>query len=53
MNFVTEKKKHFYRRYLIYDPLNNFCSFYTPEYIFDNYIILWFEKRSRKKSLKK
>ena len=32
------KKKHFYRRYLIYDPLNNFCSFYISKDIFDNYI---------------
>ena len=33
--------KYFYRRYLIYDPLNNFCSFYPNEDIFDifdNYI---------------
>ena len=32
------EQKYFYRRYLIYDPINNFCSFYQPEDIFDNYI---------------
>ena len=27
-----------YREYLIYDPVNNFCSFYPNEKILDNYI---------------
>ena len=32
--------KCFYRRYLIYDPLNNFCSFYPSKDIFDKYIMV-------------
>ena len=35
---ICEREKNLYRRYLIYDPVNNFCSFYTFEDIFDNYI---------------
>ena len=35
---ICERKKDISRRYLIYDPVNNFCSFYTFENIFDNYI---------------
>ena len=31
-------KGYFYRRYLIYDPINNFCSFYPFEDDFDYYI---------------
>ena len=35
---ICEREKDLYRRYIIYDPVNNFCSFYTFENIFDNYI---------------
>ena len=35
---ICEREKDMSRRYLIYDPVNNFCSFYTFENIFDNYI---------------
>ena len=35
---ICEREKDLYRRYLIYDPVNNFCSFYTFQNIFDNYI---------------
>ena len=32
------EKRYFYGRYLIFDPVNNFCSFYPLNNIFDNYI---------------
>ena len=35
---ICDREKDSYRRYIIYDPVNNFCSFYTFEDIFDNYI---------------
>ena len=35
---ICDREKDSYRRYLIYDPVNNFCSFYTFEDNFDNYI---------------
>ena len=35
---ICEREKDLSRRYIIYDPVNNFCSFYTFENIFDNYI---------------
>ena len=35
---ICERKKDIRRRYLIYDPVNNFCSFFTFEDIFDTYI---------------
>ena len=35
---ICEREKNLCRRYLIYDPVNNFCSFCTFENIFDNYI---------------
>ena len=35
---ICEREKDLNRRYLIYDPVNNFCSFYRFENIFDNYI---------------
>ena len=35
---ICDREKDLYRRYLIYDPVNNFCFFYTFKDIFDNYI---------------